>query len=199
MSTVACHECDCLQVVPVLPPGRRARCGQCGARLFVQPRGGLDTPLALTVGALALFLIANFFPLLEISIQGHTRSTSFTGAAWTLIDEGMLPLGVIVWLTSVLTPGLVILINLYVLLGVRLRRPWPLLRPLLLSLSLLKPWGMLDVFMLGILVAMVKLGGMAELVVGVGLYAYIPLLVLTVGAAATLELRTLWDGLERMS
>ncbi len=195
---VACHECDALQRIAPLSPGRCARCLSCGARLHSHPKGGLDTPLALTLGALLLFFVANIFPLLEISVQGHSRSLTFTSASWALIDEGMLPLGVVVWLTSVWVPGLVIGINLYVLGGVRLRRAWPLLRPLLVWLSLLKPWGMLDVFMLGILVAMVKLGGIAELIVGPGLYAYVPLLLFTAGAAATTELRTLWEDLERM-
>ncbi len=195
---LVCEECDTLQRLPVLRPGGVARCVCCGGRLESNPRGGLDTPLALTLGAAVLFLVANAFPLLELDIQGRTQATSFTGAALTLARDGSPGLGLVVWATSVLVPGLVIGITLYVLAAIRLMRPLPLLRPLLAGLSRFRPWGMLDVFMLGILVAMVKLGDMADIILGPGLYAFVPLLLFTAGAASTLELRLLWERLERM-
>ncbi len=195
---VACDECDALQSVPPIPPGGSARCLCCGARLLSNPRGGLDVPLALTLAAFVLYLLANYFPLLELDIQGITHATTFTGAALAMIDDDKVLLGVTVWGTSVLAPGLIIGINLYVLLAARLLRPWPLLRFLLTWLSRLRPWGMLDVFMLGILVAMVKLGDMAEIIIGPGLYAFVPLMLLTIAAGVALEPRLLWDRLERI-
>lgn len=196
--TIACHECDTLQIVPPLAPGCTARCVRCGARVLSNPKGGFDTPLALMLGAAILFLIANVYPLLVLNIGGLSQATTFTGAALTLIQEDMLPLGLAVWATSVGIPGLVIGINLYVLLAVRFRRRLPLLRPLLAWLSRIKPWGMLDVFMLGILVSMVKLADMADLVLGAGLYAFVPLILFSAGAASTLEPRMLWERLETM-
>ena len=196
--TVACHECDILQTIPPMPPGGTAQCVRCNARLVTNPKGGLDTPLALMLGAAILFLIANFYPLLELDVQGLSRTTTFTGAALTLMREDMLPLGLVVWATSVWAPGLVIAITLYILLAVRFHRHLPLLRPLLAWLSLIRPWGMLDVFMLGILVALVKLAGMADIVLGPGLYAFVPLILFSAGAAATLEPRLLWERLDAM-
>jgi paraquat-inducible protein A len=195
---LVCEECDSLQRTPELRPGGVARCLRCGARLAANPRGGIDTPLALAVGAAILFLVANAFPLVELQIQGRAQATSLSGAALALVRDGSPALGVVVWLTSVLAPGLTIGITLYVLAAVRWMRPLPLVRPLLAWLSRFRPWGMLDVFMLGILVAMVKLGGVAEIVLGPGLYAFVPLLLFTAGAASTLETRCLWERLEHM-
>jgi paraquat-inducible protein A len=194
----ACHDCDAVQAIPPVPEGGSARCIRCGARLCFNPRGGLEAPLALTLGALVLYLIANLFPLLALNIQGRTQDTTFTGAALTLAQEGMTALGMAVWVTSVLVPGSVIFITLYVLVAVRLGRRLPLLRPLLAWLSRLRPWGMLDVFMLGILVAMVKLSDLAQIIPGPGLYGFVPLILFSAGAAATLEPRLLWDRLERL-
>jgi len=194
-----CEECDTLQRLPRLRPGGVADCLCCGARLAANPRGGIDLPLGLSVGSAILFLAANGFPLVELDIQGRTQATSFTGAALALAEDGSPGLGFVVWATSVLVPGLVIGITLYVLIAVRLIQPMPLLRPLLAWLSRFRPWGMLDVFMLGILVALVKLGDMADIIIGPGLYAFVPLLLFTAGAASTLETRLLWERLERMS
>jgi paraquat-inducible protein A len=196
-AALACHECDTLQRIPSLPPGGTARCIRCGARLCAYPRGGLDTPLALTLGALVLFLIANGFPLLELDVQGRSQSTTFTGAALALMRADMQALGLAVWVTSVLVPGLVLGVTLYVLVAVRFRLRMPLVRPFLAWLTRMRPWGMLDVFMLGILVAMVKLSDMAEIIVGPGLYAFAPLLLFSAGAASTLEPRLLWDSMDR--
>lgn len=197
-NAIACHECDTLQTLPDIPPGGRALCICCGARLAANPRGGLDAPLALTLSALILFFIANYFPLMELELQGRSQSVTFTGAALALTADDKLFLGLAVWATSVLVPGLVIGINLYVLSAARFRLRFPLLRQVLAWVSRLKPWGMLDVFMLGILVAMVKLGDMAEIVIGPGLYAYIPLMLVTVAAGAATEPRLLWKRLESM-
>ncbi len=193
-----CEECDTLQRLPELRPGGVARCLRCGARLAANPRGGIDTPLALAVGAAILFLVANAFPLLELDIQGRSQATSLSGAALALARDGSPALGFVVWATSVLVPGLVIGITLYVLAAARLMRRLPLLRPLLAWLSRFRPWGMLDVFMLGVLVSMVKLGDLADIIFGPGLYAFVPLLLFTAGMATTLEPRLLWDRLERM-
>jgi len=195
---VVCEECDSLQRLPELAPGGVARCLRCGARLASNPRGGIDTPLALTLGAAILFVVANVFPLMELDIQGRTQAASFTEAALSLARDGSPGLGLVVWVTSVLVPGLIIGITLYVLTAVRLLRPLPLLRPLLAWLSRFRPWGMLDVFMLGVLVSMVKLGDMADIILGPGLYAFVPLLLFSAGAASTLEPRLLWQRLERM-
>lgn len=192
---IACHECDTLQHIPPLPPGGVARCLCCGARLAGHPRGGLDTPLALTSAALVLFLLSNAFPFLTLTLQGRSQETSLFGAALALAREDMLLLGILVGVNSVLAPGLVILATLYVCVAARLGRPWPLVRPMLLWMTRLQPWGMLDVFMLGILVAIVKLGDLAQLIIGPALYAYVPLLLCSIGTASTLEMRLLWERL----
>ena len=197
-SPVACHESDLLQRIPPVPRGGSARCLCCGARLMSNPRGGLDLPLALSLSALILYLIANGYPLMELEVQGRTQQTTLTGAALAMIADDKFMLGATVWMTSVLAPGLVIGINLYLLTAARFMRPWPLLRPLLVWVSRLQPWGMLDVFMLGVLVAMVKLGDMAEIVIGPGLYAFVPLMLFTIATGATVEPRLLWQRLEGM-
>ncbi len=192
---VACHECDTLQRVGTLPAGGVARCRCCEARLFANPKGGLDVPLALTISSAILFLVANAYPLLTLDIKGLTQATTLSGAALALYRADMAPLAAVVWITSVLGPALIIMGMLYVLSALRLSLDPPWLRQALVWISRLRPWGMLDVFMLGVLVALVKLAGMADVVLGTGLYAYVVLILFFAAATSRLEPQLLWERL----
>ncbi len=193
----ACHECDALQQIRRLPPGGVACCPCCGARLYGNPKGGLDAPLALSISSLVLFLIANLSPLLSLKVAGRTQETTLSGASWALYEADMGVLAAVVWVTSVLGPALIIFSSLYVLTALRLALPLPFVRPVLIGISRLQPWGMMDVFMLGVLVALVKLAGMADVVLGAGLYAFTALIFFFAAAMARLEPHLLWERLER--
>jgi paraquat-inducible protein A len=196
---VACHECDTLHHLPVLRPGRTLRCSNCNAVLLNYPKGGLDRPFALYLAAAILFIFSNVFPFLTLDIQGREEMTTLIGASTALYRAGMGELAVVVLITSVLGPALVIACCLYVLFGVRLRLQLPGLRTVLSWVSHLEPWGMLDVFMLGVLVSFVKLAGMATIHIGLSLYAFVGLIFVSAAATAALEPQLLWHkiGLRR--
>jgi len=189
---MACHECDTLHRLPALLPGRTLRCRSCNAVLLNCPRGGLDRPIALYLAAAILFIFANVFPFLTLDIQGREETTTLIGASVGLYNAGMGELAVVVLITSFLTPLLLITSSLYVLLGVRSGQPLPGLRTTLSWISYLAPWGMLDVFMLGVLVSFVKLAGMASMHIGLSLYAFIGLILVSAAAAAAFEPHLLW-------
>lgn len=192
---VACHECDTLQRIPALAPGRSAHCSCCGAELLHNPKGGLDRPIALNIAAVLLLVLANVFPFMTLQISGREQSTTIVGASWALYEAGMAPLAVVVIITTLIGPALVVISSLYVLLGVRYRLPLPMLRSMLSWISHLQPWGMLDVFMLGVLVSFVKLAGMADMVMGPALYAFTALIVISAAAMSALEPHLLWQQL----
>lgn len=194
---VACHECDELQRIPVLAPGQTARCCVCRAKLLRNPPGGLDRPIALFISALVLLLLSNIFPFLTLEIQGRHEVTTILGASRALYNAGMGELAVAVFLTSILAPGLIITSSLYVLLAVRFNLALPAVRTALAWISHLEPWGMLDVFMLGVLVAFVKLGNMATMHTGPSLLAFCGLIAMSAAATATFEPELLWRKLGR--
>ena len=189
---IACHECDTLHRFPVLAPGASVRCSCCGALLLRNPKGGLDRPIALNIAALILLVLANAFPFLTLQISGREQTTTIVGASWALYEAHMGLLAVVVLITTLIGPALVVISSLYVLLGVRLRLPLPMLRAMLSWISHLQPWGMLDVFMLGVLVSSVKLAGMADMVLGPALYAFAGLILVSAAAMAAFEPQLLW-------
>ncbi len=195
---MACRECDVLQRVPWVPVGKKVRCRGCGATLYHHPRGGLDRPIALLFGALVLYVLANIFPLVTLDIGGATRETSLVGTAWALYNHDMKLLGMLVFLTSLAVPGAILFSTLYVLAGLRLQRSLPGLRQMLALLSHIHPWEMADVFVISILVALVKMSGMAEVIVGAGLYALIGYILLGIAASASIDVFVLWRRMERI-
>jgi len=191
-----CHECDALQKVPAVEPGHDANCVRCKSRLFRNPRGGIDKPLAFVIASMILFVIANVFPIMTLTIVGVKLSTTITGAAYIFMQQGSPELAAIVWLPSVLIPGLIIAGLFYVLFSIRFQMNWRYTKSVLVLISRLLPWGMMDVFMLGILVSMVKLVGLADVVIGTGFYAFAFLVILYASTIASLETHTLWECLK---
>ncbi len=190
-----CHDCDLLQRVPVPPAGGVAKCGRCGALLSRHHADTLNRSLALALAAAALYLVAMLYPFLEVRIQGHEIETTIISAVLDLHAANYQLLAWLVFFTAVAAPGAVTFLILYVLIPLKLR-----LRPLKAGqvfgwLRRLAPWGMVDVFFLAVLVSVVKLAGMASVVPGVSLWAFLLLVFTLSGALASLDPEEVWTRL----
>lgn len=188
-----CLECDLLQRNPVLPTGAAAHCARCGALLHRHQPHSLERTLALTLAGLILFLIANTFPFLSLELRSQTQETTLITGVLALYREGMGGLAAVVFFTSILSPGLQLGLLLLILLPLRLGRLPPGFARLFRQVRALAPWGMMDVFMLGILVSTVKLAAMAALVPGPGLYAFGLLIFVLAAAQASLDPDIVWS------
>lgn len=194
-SLIACHECDLLHRIQPLPDGGAARCVRCDALLYYQKKDSLDRTLALTIAGLVLLIVANIFPFLAMKSKGLVRETTLITGIKGLYLQGMEALALLVFLTIILVPLVHIAGMLYVLVPLKFNRV-PRYLPLVFRfIRSLQPWGMMEVFMLGILVSIVKLGKMATIVPGLALYSFVVLIFVLAGAAASLDPRVVWDRL----
>ena len=191
-SLIACHECDLLHQRHPLPPGGTARCIRCGAKLYSRKRNSIDRVLALTIAGLVLFCVANVYPLLTFRLEAQVQETTLISGVIALYDQGMWIVAGVVFLTSILVPLLQLTGMLYVILPLKLnQRPWAL--PFFFRVIRgFRPWGMLEVFMLGILVSFVKLAKMATLIPGTALYAFLALIFVLAASAASLDPHIVW-------
>jgi paraquat-inducible protein A len=194
-SLIACHECDLLHRVQPLPDGGAARCVRCGALLYYQKKDSLDRTLALTIAGLVLFIVANTFPFLAMKSGSIVRETTLITGVKGLYAQGMQPLALLVFLTSILVPFVHIAGMLYVLVPLKLNRVPRNLAVVYRFIRSLQPWGMMEVFMLGILVSYVKLAKMAKIIPGLAIYSFVVLIFVLAGAAASLDPRIVWDRL----
>jgi paraquat-inducible protein A len=196
-SLIACHECDLLHRVEPLPEGSTARCTRCGAVLYQQKRNSLDRSLALVIAGLILFVLANVFPLLAFKLQGQVKEATLITGVRDLYAQGWGEVGLVVFINSVLVPFIYLLGMLYILLPLKLNRVPKHLAKVFRFVRSLQPWGMMEVFMLGILVSVVKLMKMATIVPGISLYCFAVLIFILAGSMAALDPRIIWERLER--
>lgn len=198
-SLIACHECDLLHQRQPLPPGGTARCVRCGAVLYRRKANSLDRVLALTAAGLVLFIVANAYPFLTFRLEAQKQETTLITGVMELYAQGMWIVAGVVFLTSILLPLLELVGMLYVLLPLKFdMRPWKL--PLFFRLvRSFKPWGMMEVFMVGILVAFVKLSKMATIIPGIALYAFMLLIFVLAASAAALDPHIVWNRVDKRS
>jgi paraquat-inducible protein A len=190
---VACHDCDLMQHVGRLPGGATAVCRRCGAVLRRHRRNSLERTLALVTAALVLFTLANAFPFLEFKLEARTRETTLITGVLELYRQGMRPVAVLVFLTTILVPLLQLLGLLYVLLPLRIGRPAPFTMKVFRRVQQLAPWSMMEVFMLGILVSIVKLAKMAKIVPGISVFSFLLLIFVLAAAMSSLDPHAVWE------
>jgi len=192
-----CHECDALQNISGIQPGNVATCVCCGSTLFRNPNGGVERPLALIIASAILFLVANIYPIMQIKIAGIEMSATLTGSAVVFFDFGNPVLAAAVWIPVVFIPGVIIFGLLYVLSSIHFNMGLPYTKPILIFASRVLPFGMMDVFLLGVLVALVKLVALADVLLGAGFYAFVVLIFAFAAAIGSLELHELWESLDK--
>jgi paraquat-inducible protein A len=189
-----CEACDLLQLNPPLPPRGASRCVRCGHRLHRHRPASLDRTLALALTGMILFVVANSFPFLSFEMQGQrTETTLFTGVA-DLTEQGKGEVAAVVFFTAILAPGLQLLLLLMVLTPLKLGAGLPPGYPTLFRwFKTMLPWGMMDVFLIGILVSVVKLSDMATIVPGTSLFAFVLLIFALAAAHAALDPDIVWE------
>jgi len=196
VETVACPDCDLLQQIPPLPPGGKARCARCGETLAQGRVDPIDLPLALTIAAAIAFIVANTTPLMGLSAVGREASTTISGGALQMWQQGSQITALAVAFCAVIAPGGHLLFLLTVLIAVR-RPPAPRwVGEMLRSAHFLEPWSMTEVMMLGILVALFKIAQLATVLPGIGMYAAGAFVFLLGAVLVTFDVHEVWARIE---
>ena len=190
---MACHDCDLLHRLPAVADGMRASCCRCGAALARPKRNGLERALALAVTGLVLLLLANSFPFLGFKIQGQVRETLLLTGIRQLYLQDMQGVAVLVFITTVLAPLTQLLALVYILLPLKLNRRAPGMFQVFRWLRLIEPWSMMEVFMLGILVSVVKLAKMAQIIPGIASFCFMALIFVLAACMASLDPHVVWE------
>jgi paraquat-inducible protein A len=158
-----------------------------------RPRHGIDQSLPLFVAAAILLVMANAFPIVTLQLQGDETDATLLRAARVMFDEERPDVALLVLVTGVLAPALQIGAALYVLGALRMRR---LPRGFAGAFRLFRqsaPWAMIEVFALGVLVAMVKLAHVATIVPGIALWSFGVLMVVLAAAVNAIDTREIWS------
>jgi len=200
---MACSQCDALQRVAEPANDGAALCYRCGATVKRGRNLHSDELSALALLGIVLFCVGNFSPLLLLNAQGNTTASSFFRSTMALWDQDYHAIAVVVFLTTVVMPGVILGSTLYLTGCVSLRergwiRRFPLaFEPVLRLAQGAREWSMIEVFMVGALVSFVKLAGQVRATVyaGPALWSCALLVVVLTFMTTWFHPRDLWEEL----
>jgi len=177
-------------------PGTVARCSRCGTGLRHTVRNSIDKSLALNITSLALFAIAATTTLLTVSKAGMVHAADLLAGPEGLQSHGLGELALVVLITTMIAPLLKLLGSTYVLAGLGMNEPHSSLRHVFVWVERLRPWSMIEVYLLGVFVAFVKLGDLVHLDTGPALYALGALTFTMIAADQVLDTHEVWERLD---
>lgn len=192
---IICEHCDSVYQPTPLVRGEKSCCTRCGAVLARGGQMSAQQLLALSICAAIVFCFANAFPVISISLQGLSNEATLWQSVQALAQGRISVIAAVAGLTIILAPMLQIILLCWVLSFACAGVAAPGFKACMRALEHLRPWSMLEVCLLGILVAIVKLGGMLDVHPGLGLWALAMLTVLIILISGK-GIRRLWHDLE---
>lgn len=196
---LACPECDLLLSKNTPVVGEKAHCPRCGYLLHNPSENSIMRTFSLSLTGLCLLFPANLLPIMGIKVLGNSHDGTLISGVLTLFNEGMWGVAALVFLSSVLFPFLNIVLALLISGHLLFNRANKHLSLWLRTLHHIEEWAMLEVYLLGIIVACVKLASMAELKFGLGLSAFVLLLLVTVTLASNFDSPLFWQKIEQLN
>ncbi len=195
---VACHECAAVYLRTPIPPNASANCVRCNSLLYRHIPDSLNRSLAYYLAAAMLWFIANLFPFLGLKVGSIYHESLLFAAGWSLYQNGMGELALVVFLTSIVFPAMTIAGMLYLLIPLRFEQAPPWAGPVFRLVKSLEPWSLISVFMLGTLISIVKLQDLATVVPGLSLLAFMALLFIYAMARTNFDSEAMWLKIERL-
>lgn len=191
---IICEHCDCVYQKTTLAKHQKTLCTRCGGVL--QRYNGLSVQqrLALTFTALVLWIFANFYPVMSISLKGLKNSATLWDSVLALSLGPITFIALVAAIAMIIAPIIQLLLLIWVLTHALAGKRAPAFKFCMRWLETLRPWSMLEVCLLGAMVAVIKLAGLLDVLPGIGLFALAVLSLMMIRIAGR-DIRDLWDTL----
>ncbi len=198
-SLINCTTCMLVSRRRGIPNGEIALCPRCGDELWSRKPHSLVRTWALVVAAAILYIPANLYPVMTVISFGKGHPDTILSGVESLIASGMWPLAALVFFASITVPLIKLLGLTLLLISVQYHWNWrPRQRTILYRVTeAVGRWSMIDIFMISILIALVKLEVIATIEPGVGATSFAAVVVLTMCAAMSFDPRLIWDAMEK--
>ena len=189
---IICEHCDCVYQKVTLAKHQKTLCLRCGGVL--QRYNGLTVQqrLALTFTAAMLWVFANFYPVMSIGLQGRKNSATLWDSVLALSQGPITFIALVAAISIIIAPVFQLLLLIWVLSFALSGQRCPGFKLCMRWLETLRPWSMLEVCLLGAMVAVFKLAGLLDVLPGIGLFALAALSLLLIRIAGR-DVRDLWD------
>lgn len=191
-----CPGCGLLQEIPELDPGGSAHCARCPTVLRRVSAHQLQHLIALAMAALILLVVMCTSSLMSVETAGIRRVATLFSGPEELVRQNMAPLAFVVLFVTVVAPLVRLMATVYVLIRAHERHPPHHLRRLFAWAEKLRPWSMIEVFVLGVFVAYVKLGDLVTIGLRTGVYALLALTIVLIWLDSALDREAVWERLD---
>ncbi|OYD21213.1 paraquat-inducible membrane protein A [Oceanimonas baumannii] len=192
-----CHECDLVVALPALAAGQKADCPRCGHTLVRRHANPAERSLALALATLIALTLSVVFPFIGFELSGIGNRIELTDSASTLIGLHQPLVAMCVLLTVIILPLIYLLSISWLCLGMLLGHPLPRSRQIARTLRHVTPWMMADVFVIGTLVSLIKIVGMAEIELGLSFWTFCAFAMLLLLTTQSVDKDWLWFSLDR--
>lgn len=200
LGLIGCHDCHLLVRIDTLQSDHPV-CPRCGAALHARKPGSIARTWALLLAAVIMYIPANVLPMTLTSALGAMQSDTIMSGVIYFIHSGSWEIAAVIFIASIFVPMAKLAILVFLLVSVQLRLRWrPRDRTVLYRMTeLVGRWSMVDVYVVTVLVALVKLGAVASIEAGPAAVFFASVVVLTMLAAESFDPRIIWDVIEEDS
>ena len=197
-SLLSCHSCNLLSKMSGSHGHAHALCPRCGAPLHQRKTNSLTRTWALVIAAFIFYIPANVLPITVVTSLGKTQADTILSGVIYFMLTGMWPIALVIFVASVAVPLIKLFVLSYLLISVQRKSRWrPEDRTRLYRIAeAVGRWSMVDIFVVTILVALVKLGGLATIDAGPAASYFAAVVVTTIFAAMSFDPRLIWDVME---
>lgn len=195
---IACPGCDLLVDVSGLEPGQSASCPRCDNFLTRKRQNAYERVLAFGSAGLMFLVLANSYPFLSFSSSGLESVMTLQQTPGALWANGMPEVGVLVAAFIIFIPAAVLLMMVAISIPLSRQRSRPWVAPMAKAIFLAENWSMVEVFIIGVIVSLVKIAAMATVVVGLAFWAYVAFTVCFTMAIANLDRYQCWEDIETL-
>ncbi|MFB9868089.1 PqiA/YebS family transporter subunit [Vreelandella sulfidaeris] len=192
----ACHECDWVSGLPPLNSGENASCPRCSHVLAKRNRHPAQRSMALAIASLIALIVAVSFPFISFSVSGVSNRIELVQTATTLIGFHQPIVAIAVIMTIAVLPAVYLIGVLWLQFGLLRNHPLPFSRDIARTLAHLTPWMMADVFIIGALVSLIKVAGLADVELGISFWAFCVFAILLLMTTQSIDADWMWFSLE---
>ncbi len=190
---VICDECHSLHRKIKLKEAKTAYCEVCDNTIYHSHENLLKNVTALSLTTLIMFVLASSFAIVRIEMNGIWHDLTLPFVFVTLFKEEFFVVGLIVSFLIFIIPMIYILLYTTVMLFFNMKIAKEVTGKFLIVLAKLKPWNMIEIFLISVLVALVKLVGYAQIEFGISFWALIAFIVFNIYLSKKIQLLDLWD------
>ncbi len=197
LGLLQCHDCHLLIRSEDIP-ANHAHCPRCGAPLHFRKPDSIARTWALLLAASIMYIPANLLPMTVTTAVGAVQTDTIMSGVIYFIHSGSWEIAAVIFIASIFVPLVKLAILVFLLVSVQRRSKWrPRDRTVLYRITeLVGRWSMVDVYVVTILVALVKLGAVASIEAGPAAVYFASVVVLTMLAAESFDPRIIWDVIE---